>query len=196
MEGDGIMIYGYSRVSTPKQARDGNSLEEQRAQLEAAGAGVIFSDVFTGAKMQRPEFTKLLDAIKAGDTLIVTKLDRFARTAAEGAQTVQDLLSKGVTVNILNMGRVDDSPIGRLLVQVLFSFAEFEREMIRERMQAGRIAAAANGQTMGRPNKYGKAQMDHAMKLLDEGNTFPAVEAMTGISKSTLIRHRRKLKAV
>lgn len=188
------MIYGYARVSTTAQATDGNSLADQEAKLKAAGAEVIYSDAFTGKTMQRPEFTKLINALAAGDTLVVTKLDRFARSAAEGAQTVQELLKKGVTVDILNMGRVDDSAIGRLLVQVLLSFAEFERSQIIERTQAGRKIAIASGQMMGRPEKYSKERMGYAMRLLDEGNSFPAVAKMTGISKSTLLRHRNKLK--
>ena len=188
------MIYGYARVSTTAQATDGNSLADQEAKLKAAGAEVIYSDAFTGKTMQRPEFTKLINALAAGDTLVVTKLDRFARSAAEGAQTVQESLKKGVTVDILNMGRVDDSAIGRLLVQVLLSFAEFERSQIIERTQAGRKIAIASGQMMGRPEKYSKERMGYAMRLLDEGNSFPAVAKMTGISKSTLLRHRNKLK--
>lgn len=185
------MVYGYARVSTTGQEQNGNSLADQEKKLEEAGAQVIYSDAFTGKTMQRPEFSKLLAALQGGDTLICTKLDRFARTAAEGAQIVQELLQKGVTVHILNMGRVDDSPIGRLLVQVLLSFAEFERSQIIERTQAGRQVAMANGQTMGRPRKYSPEKVALAMKLLHEGNSYNQVEKMTGISKSTLIRRRR-----
>lgn len=186
------MVYGYARVSTTSQAQDGNSLADQERQLREAGAQVIYSDAFTGKTMQRPRFTELMNVLHDGDTLIVTKLDRFARTATEGAQTVQELLRKGVTVHILNMGVVDDSPIGRLLVQVLFSFAEFERSMICERTQAGRKIAMENGQVMGRPQKYHKEKIDLALRLLDEGKTYPQVERMTGISKSTLLRNRKK----
>ena len=186
------MIYGYCRVSTTGQAQDGNSLADQERQLREAGAQVIYSDAFSGKTMQRPRFTELMNVLQAGDTLIVTKLDRFARTATEGAQTVQELLHKGVTIDIQNMGRVDDSPIGRLLVQVLFSFAEFERSMILERTQTGRKIAMENGQVMGRPQKYNREKIDLALRLLDEGKTYPQVERMTGISKSTLLRNRKK----
>ena len=188
------MIYGYARVSTTGQEQNGNSLADQEKKLEGAGAQVVYADAFTGKTMQRPEFSKLLAALQGGDTLICTKLDRFARTATEGAQIVQELLQKGVTVHILNMGRVDDSPIGRLLVQVLLSFAEFERSQIVERTQAGRRIAMENGLTMGRPAKYSPAKIALAMRLLDEGNSYKMVETATGISKSTLIRHRKRLK--
>ena len=186
------MIYGYARVSTVKQMKNGNSLEEQEKALRDAGAEKIITEAYTGTKVERPSFTALLEELKPGDKLIVTKLDRFARTAAEGAQIVQELLQRGVTVHILNMGRVDDSPIGRLLVQVLLSFAEFERSQIIERTQAGRHIAMANGQKMGRPQKYSTEKINLAMKLLDDGNSYNQVERMTGISKSTLIRRRKR----
>ena len=188
------MIYGYARVSTAGQEQNGNSLADQERQLREAGAQVVYADAFTGKTMQRPRFTELMNVLQAGDTLIVTKLDRFARTATEGAQTVQELLRKGVVIDIQNMGRVDDSPIGRLLVQVLLSFAEFERSQIVERTQAGRRIAMENGLTMGRPAKYAPAKIALAMRLLDEGNSYKMVETATGISKSTLIRHRKRLK--
>lgn len=135
------MIYGYARVSTKGQDRYGNSLQDQEAKLTAAGCTHIYHDSFTGTKMDRPQFTALLSELQAGDTLVVTKLDRFARTAADGAKTVQDLLSKGIQVNILNMGKADNTPMGKLLITVLLAFAEFERDMIVERTQAGKEVA-------------------------------------------------------
>lgn len=85
------MIYGYARVSTKGQEKYGNSLEDQHDRLIEAGAEKIFSDSFNGTKMERPEFTKLLAELEVGDTFIVTKLDRFARTVADGAKTVQEM---------------------------------------------------------------------------------------------------------
>jgi len=121
------MIYGYARVSTKGQDKYGNSLQDQEAKLKAAGCEIIYHDSFTGTKMDRPEFSKLLKLLQPGDTLVVTKLDRFARTAADGAKTVQELLAKNINVNILNMGKADDTPMGKLLITVLLAFAEFER---------------------------------------------------------------------
>lgn len=138
------MIYGYARVSTRGQASHGNSLEDQSTQLREAGCTRIYHDSFTGTKMDRPEFSKLLGELKAGDTLVVTKLDRFARTAADGAKTVQSLVERGVEVNVLNMGRADNSPMGKLMVTIMFAFAEFERDMIVERTTAGKAVARAN----------------------------------------------------
>ena len=190
------MFYGYARVSTTKQEKNGNSLDEQREKLQAAGAQEIVTDSYTGTKMERPAFTALLDKLAAGDTLIVTKLDRFARTAVEGGAIVKALHERGVTINILNMGIADNTPMGKLMVTMLLAFAEFERDMIVERTQGGKAIARANGKRVdGRPKKFTPAQLSHAMQLLDAGNSYTAVEEMTGISKSTLIREKRKTKS-
>lgn len=188
------MIYGYARVSTVKQMKNGNSLEEQAARLKEAGAQEIVSDSYTGTKMDRPQFTALLDRLQPGDKLIVTKLDRFARTAVEGGAIVKALHEKGVTIHILNMGIADNTPMGRLMVTMLLAFAEFERDMIVERTQGGKDIARANGKKVdGRPKKYKPEQLEHALALL-EGHSYSEVERLTGISKSTLIRERRKEK--
>lgn len=189
------MIYGYSRVSTLKQSK-GNSLAEQHDLLKAAGAQEIVSDSYSGTKMQRPAFSELLNRLQEGDKLVVTKLDRFARTAVEGGAIVKELHERGVTIHILNMGVADNSPMGKLMVTMLLAFAEFERDMIVERTQGGKAIARANGKKVdGRPKKYSPAQMNHALLLLKEGNSYTAVEKMTGISKSTLIRAVRVQKA-
>lgn len=189
------MIYGYARVSTTKQMKNGNSIEEQEIRLKEAGAEIIVKDGYTGTKMERPQFTALMEKLQDGDKLIVTKLDRFARTAVQGVEVVQSLLARGVTIHILNMGIADNSPMGKLMVTILLAFAEFERDCIVERTQSGKAIARANGQRVdGRPKKFSRAQVEHAMQLLDDGNSYTAVENKTGISKSTLIRARREQK--
>lgn len=188
------MKYGYCRVSTYKQIK-GNSIEDQKEQLLAAGAEKIVIDTYTGTKMDRPNLTKLLNELKSGDTLIVTKLDRFARTAVEGGQIVKQLHDSGVTIHILNMGIADNTPMGKLMITMLLAFAEFERDMIVERTQTGKEIARSNGKKVdGRPLKYTEDQRKHAMHLLDEGHSYTETVRMTGISKSTLIRLRRKEK--
>ena len=187
------MIYGYGRVSTINQGKNGNSLQEQENRLREAGAQEIVLDVFTGTKIDRPEFAKLLSRLQSGDKLIVTKLDRFARTAVEGGTIVKELRERGVIVEILNLGIADNTPMGRLMVNMLLAFAEFERDMIVERTQAGKAVARERGiRVDGRPKKYSPQQMAHALQLLSDGNSYTQVEAMTGISKSTLIREKRK----
>lgn len=135
------MIYGYARVSTKGQARDGNSLKAQNDVLKEHGATKIFADSFTGTKISRPELDKLLSILQPGDTLIVTKLDRVARSAVQGIQFVEKLLSQGIIVNVLNIGVMDDSPSGKLMRTVFFAFAEFERDMIVQRTQEGKAVA-------------------------------------------------------
>lgn len=181
------MKYGYARVSTLHQ-----DLESQIQSLQKEGCDKIYKDKFTGTKTDRPEFNKLLKTLKAGDTLVVTKLDRFARTTTDGINTIKNLFEKGVKVHVLNMGLVEDTPTGRLILSVLLAFAEFERDMIVERTQEGKaIARQRNGFREGRPNKFSKKQIEHALTLL-ENHSYKQVEDLTGISKSTLIRAKRK----
>ena len=186
------MIYGYARVSTATQGRDGNSLEEQVAALEKYGCGEIVKEAFTGKTMERPRFTELLSVLKEGDTLVVCKLDRFARTAIEGVQTVRALFERGIKVHILNMGLIENTLTGNLILTVMLAFAEYERGMIVERTQTGKMVARQNPNFKdGRPKKYSKAQIAHALELLNSGKTYREVENMTGISKSTLVRARK-----
>ena len=153
------MIYGYSRVSTKGQAKDGNSLESQEKALREAGATKIYTDAFTGTKTDRPEFDKLLAEIKAGDTIVVTKLDRFARSMAQGSELVSKLIDRGIRVYILNIGVLDNTPASKLIRNVFFAFAEFERDMIVERTQEGKAVAKQNPDFReGRPKKYSKNQ--------------------------------------
>ena len=132
------MIYGYARVSTTGQATNGNSLEEQEQALREQGCDEIVVEQYTGTKTERPKFSELLEKLQRGDTLKVTKLDRFARNTEDGGRVIKELLSKGVKVHILNMGVIDDSPVGRVIYHVFLTFAEFERDMIVERTQAGK----------------------------------------------------------
>lgn len=185
------MKYGYARVSTKGQATLGNSLEAQEKALATAGAEKIYSDAFTGTKSHRPELDKLLLELLPGDTLIVTKLDRIARSATQGTELIQQLLDKGVKVHILNMGLLDDTPTGKLIRTILLAFAEFERDMIVERTQEGKaIAKQREDFIEGRPKKFSQQQIAHALELLQD-HSYKQVEQMTGISKSTLIRAKK-----
>ena len=181
------MKYGYARVSTLHQ-----DLESQLQALEKENCDKIYSDKFTGTKTDRPHFNGLLQVLKEGDTLVVTKLDRFAGTTADGINTIKRLFENGIKVHVLNMGLVEDTPTGRLILNVMLAFAEFERDMIVERTQEGKaIAKQKPDFKEGRPKKYGRKQIEHALKLL-ENNSYKQVENKTGISKSTLIRAKRK----
>lgn len=185
---------GYARVSTNLQYKNGNSIEEQEEKLIASGCDEVIKEAFTGSKATgRPELEKLLSYLQEGDTFSVTKFDRFARTAIEGVKIIQELLHKGIKVNILNIGLVEDTPMGRLILTIMLAFAEFEKDMIIERTQAGKeIARRDPDYREGRPRLYSKKQIEHALELLRE-HTYREVEQMTGISKSTLIRAKKRL---
>lgn len=186
--------YGYVRVSTVSQSKNGNSLENQINALVAEGVDRdnIFSDTYTGTKMDRPEFSKLCSILNEGDTLVVTKLDRFARSMIQGSKIVNELIGRGVRVHILNIGILDNTPTSKLIRNIFFAFAEFERDMIVERTGEGKdIAKQKDGFREGRPNKFTEVQINHAISLL-ETNTIKQVSSMTRISESTLKRELRK----
>ena len=186
------MIYGYARVSTATQGRDGNSLEEQVSALKAYGCQEIIQEAFTGKTMERPAFQELFNKLTAQDTLVVTKLDRFARTAIDGVQTVRNLFNRGVKVHILNMGLVENTLTGNLILTVMLAFAEYERGMIVERTQSAKQVLRQNPDFKdGRPRKYTDEQLQLGLELLASGKSYGQIQKMTGISKSTLIRAKR-----
>ena len=188
------MIYGYARVSTAGQSINGNSLEDQTKALEAYGCQEIVTEAFTGKTMERPQFSTLFQKLQPGDTLVVCKLDRFARTAIEGVSTVRELFERGVRVHILNMGLIENTLTGNLILTVMLAFAEYERGMIVERTQTGKAAARQDPSFKdGRPKKFTPEQIQLALSLLEQGKTYRQITAMTGISKSTLIRAKHHL---
>jgi DNA invertase Pin-like site-specific DNA recombinase len=187
------MVYGYARVSTPGQVKDGHSLEAQEKTLRENGAEEVYSDGFSGKRMDRPQFNILIGKLSGGDTLIVTKLDRIARSAIDGMRLVDELIGRGVIINILNIGILSDSTAGKLIRNIFFAFAEFERDLIIERTQAGKsIARTKDGFKDGRPKKYTPEQLRHAVNLL-ESHTYKEVEKMMKMSKSTLQRAKKSV---
>lgn len=181
------MIYGYARVSTKKQL-EGNGLEVQEKALLAAGANMVIKEQYTGTSMQRPRLKALLECMKEGDTLMSAKLDRIARTAAEGATLIRNLQERGVAVHILNIGVLDSSTTGRLMTHVLLAFAEFERDLIIERTQAGReVARTHAGYREGR-RPLPKARKDAAVAMILDGKSYKEACEATGLSRSTILR--------
>lgn len=191
-----MTVYGYARVSTLAQ-----DLESQLQALEAEGASIIYQEKFTGTKVDRPEFNKLLEQIYEGDKLIVTKLDRLARNTKEGIEIIESLFEKNVKVHVLNVGLLENTTMGRFFLQTLLAVAEMERNLIIERTQEGKaIAKQREGFREGRPKKYTQYQLDEAMKLLDT-MSFSQVEREmarrgTNISMSTLKRESAKRKVM
>lgn len=190
------MIYGYARVSTKGQLRDGNSLDAQHESLTEAGCTEIVQEAFTGTTTDRPEFDALLDKLQDGDTLVVTKLDRIARTVTGGCEVVRSLLDRGVTVRVLNMGTLDNTPVGKMMVSVMFAMAEFERDMIAQRTAEGKaVAKQKPGWREGRP----PAEVDleefkrHVALVKAKKEKRRDACAQLGIGVSTYTKIRRRL---
>lgn len=182
------MKYGYARVSTT-----GQNLQAQLESLEQEGCQKIFSEKFTGTKADRPQFQILLSTLRKGDTLVITKLDRFARSTSEALKIIKELFERGIKVHVLNMGLIENTPTGRLIFTIMVGFAEFERDLIVERTKEGKVIAKQRKDFReGRPKKFTKKQVEHALELLTS-HSYKEVESLTGISKSTLIRAKKKL---
>ena len=190
------MLYGYARVSTKGQARDGNSLEDQEMKLREAGAEEIFVDSFTGKRLDRPEFDKLKEKLQEGDTLIVTKLDRIARSATQGSELVQSFISDGIKVHVLNMGFMDNSPTGKLIMNVMFAFAEFERDMIIQRTSEGKeIARSRADFKEGRPKVEVDIETFKKLSQEQEDGTKTVKECceVLNIAKTTWYKLRKEV---
>ena len=190
------MKFAYARVSTRKQLRDDNGLEEQIAKLKAEGYDELVVEEFTGSTTNRPAFDSLIKRLSSGDSLIVTKLDRIARSTAQGSVLINDLLNKGVVVHILNMGRIDNTLTGKLITNILLAFAEYERDMIIERTQAGKeIARTKEGFRDGRPPIDLKRKKFAADLILNQHYSYKQAERLTGLSVSTIARAVRAIRA-
>ena len=179
--------FGYARVSTA-----GQDLQTQIETLTKQGCKPtnIYAEKFTGTKTkQRKELQRLLDVIKPGDELIVTKLDRLGRKTADIIKLIDKLLKQGIVVNVLNMGRLDNSASGKLMTTVVLAFAEFERDMIVQRTTEGKAYARKHNKDYkeGRPkrkitDRYRKV---YEYKL---NHTYKETEQMCGVSRSTIQR--------
>ncbi|AUD13654.1 resolvase [Planococcus sp. MB-3u-03] len=184
---------GYARVSST-----GQNLSAQINQLKEAGCITIFQEKVSGRKTaNREQFNNLLDAVCEGDTIVVTKLDRFARSTKDALHTIELLNNKGVSLIVLNMGgdRVDTSTaIGKLMITVLSGIAEFEADMIRERQIEGIAEAKARGVYKGRPHTYTERHsgLKHAIELYEQRKTnkktVKEIAKITNISKATIYR--------
>lgn len=192
------MKYGYGRVSSKSQRLYGTSYQEQKEILIEHGVSEenIYTDAYTGKKMSRDGFDKVLSLLKSSDELVVCKLDRLARTAAEGSLLVKELVDRGIKVNILNMGVADNTPMGRLMVTVLFAFAEYERDMIVERTSAGKAYKREHEPTYREGRKPKEIDENYfakiAQKQKDGLMTVNDCCRELGISRTTWYEHKRK----
>jgi DNA invertase Pin-like site-specific DNA recombinase len=182
------MKIGYCRVSTDDQNPD-----LQLGALKRAGCRKIFTDKASGAHVTRPELTKCLKALNAGDTLIVWKLDRLGRSLRDLIGLLDDLKARGVAFRSLTEAIDTATPTGRAMWQMVGILAELERSLIQERTKAGRAAAQARGVKMGRKPKLSPQQVAHARKLLDQGERPAHVAQLLKVSWRTVERALQKL---
>lgn len=189
------MIKGYSRVSTSKQ-----DLQSQIDKLINAGAKEIYQEKFTGTKKDgRKELANLLESLNTGDKVIVTKIDRLARSITDLRAIIDEILSRGASIqfidNALTFEPNIDNPMSKLMLNMLGSFAEFERDLIVTRTAEGKAWAKENKKDFkdGRPKRRLTAKYLHAIELM-QSNTMKEVAKKTGISEATLYRIKRQYK--
>ncbi|WP_299205426.1 recombinase family protein [uncultured Amphritea sp.] len=181
----GGLLLGYARVST-----DDQELVSQRAELAAAGCSRLFSEKVTGTRRDRPELTRLLDHLRPGDVVTVTRLDRLARSTRDLLDIAEQIQSAGAGLRSLAEPWADTtSPAGRMVLTVFAGIAEFERSLIIDRTRSGRQVAKAKGVKFGPPPTLTPEQIAHARALVDqEGRTVKEAAALLGVHRSTLYR--------
>ena len=178
------MIVGYARVST-----DGQTLDAQQAALKAAGANRIFAEKVSGAQTDRKALAKAIDALGAGDVLLVTRLDRLARSTRDLLNVLATISDKGAGFKSLADAWADTTtPHGRLMLTVLGGVAEFERELIRARTDEGRKRAQARGVRFGRKLKLTPHQIAEAVRRRDAGEALVEIGPSHNVSHSTISR--------
>ena len=178
-------MIGYARVST-----DDQDLTNQRAELHAAGCTRIFAEKITGTQRNRPELARLLDHLRPGDVVTVTRLDRLARSTRDLLDIAERIQEAGAGLRSLAEPWADTTtPAGRMVLTVFAGIAEFERSLIIDRTRSGREAAKARGVKFGPRPTLTPAQIVHARELIDqEGRTVKEAAALLGVHRSTLYR--------
>ena len=181
------MLIGYARVSTADQ-----SLDLQRDALQAAGCVQVWSDTASGANVERPGLAAALSACRPGDSLVVWKLDRLGRSLPHLVETVHDLAVRGVGFKSLQEQLDTTSSGGKLIFHIFAALAEFERDLIRERTNAGLAAARARGRRGGRPKGVDRKKQKAALALKHEGHhSVREICEIVGISRNTFYKYTR-----
>lgn len=178
------MIYGYARVST-----DGQTLDAQREALNAAGAERIFAETASGAKSDRTQLARLMKLVSSGDAVMVTRLDRLARSTRDLLNILGTLTERGAAFRSLSDTWADTTtPHGRLMLTVLGGLAEFERELIKSRTSEGRTRAKERGQAFGPKRKLTPFQRQEALQRKAAGESVREIARSYNISASTISR--------
>ena len=180
-------VFGYIRVS---QAEGESGLATQSRILNGHGLrnDRIFTDVASGGNMRRPAWRQLQEMLRAGDVVVVPRIDRLARNLSEGLRTVQEFHEQGIHIRSLAEGldTGDDSPTARLMLHMLLSLAEWERNTIRDRIKAGVERAAAEGRTGGRPPALNSEKLLDVQDLLANGRSISAIARTVKVSRATV----------
>ncbi|WP_457572829.1 recombinase family protein [Desulfolithobacter sp.] len=185
------MRIGYARVSTQDQNE-----QLQADALERAGCEKIYIDHASGSKADRPELAKALEQLRPGDTLVVWRLDRLGRSLKHLIEVVEDLQEKSVAFCSLTEGMDTSTPGGKMIFHIFGALGEFERDLIRERTNAGLQAARARGRVGGRKNKLTPAQVKTLLSMYESKQyTTRQIRETFGISQPTLYRYIREAKA-
>jgi len=177
-------LLGYARVSTADQTA---ALQED--DLRAAGCFRVWTDTASGASTDRPKLTELFDQLRAGDTLVVWRLDRLGRSLPHLIETIRDLEARGVGFKSVQENIDTTTPGGRLVFHVFGALASFELELVRERTMAGLVAARARGRLGGRPSVMSAAKLKQARRMINDKTPLTEVSQVLGVSRSTLYRH-------
>jgi DNA invertase Pin-like site-specific DNA recombinase len=176
-------LAGYARVSTVDQ-----DAELQHRALVDAGCARIWTDHASGAQRDRPQWSALTEQLRPGDTVVVWKLDRCARSLSHLVAMIENLNDRGVGIRSLTEPIDTTSSSGRLLLHIIGAMAEFERDLIRERTKAGMGAARASGRLVGRPATMSVERVAEARRMLHSGTSKAGVARVLGVSRSTLYR--------
>ena len=184
------MKIGYARVSTGLQ-----NLDLQEDQLNQYGCEKIFNDYMSGSKSKRPGLDKAIEFARAGDTIVVWRLDRLGRNMEDLITLVNELNNRGVSFHSLeeNITMDKSSSTGQLLFHLFAAFAEFERNLILERSSAGRIAARARGRYGGRPEKLNNKDLKLLKTLYDNGTPIKTIAEQWQVSRTTIYRYLNKI---
>ena len=183
-----MSVFAYGRVSTTLQ-----STENQRLEITNTGFQIDywFADDGVSGKVcarQRPQFSRMLDKIRDGETLVVSKLDRLGRDAVDVLQTVQSLADRNIKIIVLQLGNTDlSSPTGRLLLTMLAAVASMERDLLIERTQAGLMRAKAEGKKLGRPSKTTQEQKAEIVLRKKNGESISHLARIFGVSRATIL---------
>ena len=176
---------GYMRVSTVTQ-----TLDQQRAALEVSGVSGTFSDTMSGARDDRPGLAELMAYVREGDTVVVWKLDRLGRNTLHILETVKALTDRGVSLVSVTDGIDSSTAAGRMMIGVLGSLAEYERELVKERTALKRASSRANGTKFGRPRKVDDTEhIATAKRMKADGHSGKDIAKYLGVSRATLYRY-------